>query len=118
MNVKEARARAEALAARYVPDARARLVASNRFYQVISLWEALALHGNGALPSITETLRGDATGFRDQTWPRRLASLAVTALIGFHLLGGYPRAYLERLREEAIEEARRKMRAVREDAAA
>ena len=92
-------------AMRHVPDARARLVASNHFYRVISLWEALALHGNGAIPTITSTLRGNATGFRDQTWPRRLASIAVTGLIGFHLLGGYPRKYYEELAAQLAREA-------------
>lgn len=112
MNVREARARLAsavpgAVMSR-VPNAYTRLVASNRFYQVISLWEAAALHGNGAVPTITETLRGDATGFRDQTWPRRLASVAFTAIIGFHLLGGYPRRYLEMVREYELAQARAK----------
>jgi hypothetical protein len=86
----------------YIPSPRARLIASNRFYQVISLWEAIALHGNGKVPTITETLRGNAISWRDQTWPRRLASVAVTVTIGMHLLGGYPKRYIEELIEEEL----------------
>ena len=110
MNTSKLISRARELAAKHTPSPAARLTASTRFYQVISLWEALALHGNHSVPTITSTLRGNAIGFRDQTWPRRLGSIAVTAIIGFHLLGGYPNRYIKDLIEDELAERALKAR--------
>lgn len=68
------------------------------FIRVVSTWESIAMTTDLPVPTITHVLRGNAHGWRDHSWPRRMLSTAFLGLLAAHLLAGYPKAFHDQQR--------------------